>query len=89
MSDKLKAVEHEMEMYLEGKESKAQAFKRLVIPRVENALDRIRILSNLADTARYEYTQQQIDKIEAALLEAIKTSIEAFRDKGVSTKFEL
>jgi len=89
MSDKLKSVEHEMEMEREGKESKAQAFKRLAIPRVENTLDRIRILSNLADTARYEYTQAQVDKIEMALTEAVRTTIDTFRGKDVSTKFEL
>lgn len=87
MSDDLRTVEEEIAIH--EKESKADAFKRLAIPRVENILDRIRILSNLSDTARYEYSEIQIDKIETALNEAVATTIKAFRGKDFNTKFEL
>lgn len=96
MSDKFKAVEHEMESApvkvvdtrLFG-ETKEHAFKRLAIPRVENILDRIRILGNLSDKSRYAYTEEQIDKIEMALNEAVANTISAFRGKDMNTKFTL
>lgn len=92
MSDKLKAVENEMEIAEEAAtahETKDQAFRRLAIPRVENILDRIRILGNLADKSRYAYTEEQVDKIEMALNEAVANTIGAFRGKELNTKFTL
>lgn len=71
------------------KESKAEAFRRIGVPRVENVLDRIRVLGNLADKTRYDYTQEQVDKIEHSIKEALDDTISKFRGKVDKDKFTL
>jgi hypothetical protein len=52
-------------------ETKADAFKRLAKSRVNAALDRIRLIGNLSNRSSYDYTEEQVEKIEAALVHAI------------------
>lgn len=70
-------------------ETKAQAFIRLVNPRVQSTLDKIRIIGNLANKNNYEYTDKQVDKIEATLIEAIADTIAQFRGKKSTQEFSL
>lgn len=70
-------------------ESKAETFQRLVPLRVNNAIDKLRIVGNLANTSQYEYTEAQIDRIEGALQYALDDIMRKFRhqkkDKNVFT----
>lgn len=60
-------------------ETKADRFRRLGIPRVSAVLDRIRILGNLSNRSLYEYTDEQIDKIENAVRNEFESVIKEFR----------
>ncbi len=53
------------------KESKHALFLRLAKPRTQKALDALRILGNCSDKHRYEYSQEEIDKIFSSLKEYI------------------
>lgn len=69
-------------------ESKAAAFRRLAIPRTNAVLDKLRILGNLSSSA-YEYTPEQVDKIEAAIRSTVDNVINQFRGKSEPDKFDL
>jgi len=58
----LKAKREEKSEALEG-ETKADAFKRIATSRVNKALDALDVLGNTFNTANYEYTPAQCDKI--------------------------
>jgi hypothetical protein len=51
----------------EAAETKADKFKRLAVSRTNKALDAISNLGGLASTTNYEYTDEQVAKIFAAL----------------------
>lgn len=70
-------------------ESKAETFARLTPLRVNNALDKIRIVGNLANRSQYEYTDAQVDKIEAALMWAVQDIMRKFRNVKIRNTFEL
>jgi len=71
-------------------ETKEEKFKRLAEHRVNNALDKIRLIGNLA-SSQYAFTSDQVDKI----VESLKASIADVEDKfhkqldKKKTKFEL
>ena len=58
-------------------ESKADLFIRLAQPRVRKILKSLRILGNCSGN-RYEYTQEQIDKISITLSEAMIKCLNKF-----------
>ena len=62
-------------------ETKEQKFKRLAEPRVNNALQKIKLIGNLASPA-YSYTPEQIEKIIVALNAGIAEVEEKFQ-KGL------
>ena len=71
------------------KETKEQKFKRLAEARVNNALQKIRLIGNLASPV-YSYTPEEIEKIIVALNAGIAEVEEKFQkvlDKQ-SDKFE-
>lgn len=68
-------------------ESKAQTFQRLAPLRVNNALNKIRIVGNLSNTANYEFTPEQVDRIEAALCESIAQIMRQFRKEKQTKTF--
>lgn len=71
-------------------ETKADAFKRLGNKRVKAALDKIRLVGNLSNRSSYEYTDEQVAKIEDTLMQEVSRVINKFRrhtDDG--PKFEL
>lgn len=56
-------------------ESKADKFRRLAKKRVPTALAKIRLIGNLGG-AGYEYTADQVAKIETALSESVASVVE-------------
>lgn len=71
-------------------ETKADCFRRLARKRVEKALDYIRIVGNLSNRSIYEYSDEQVDKIEAALLSEIDMIMRQFRkEKKQKKTFEI
>ena len=51
---------------------KRQNFRRLATARVERTLKDIQLLGNLSNTAAYEFTDKDVDKIFSALAAALK-----------------
>lgn len=71
-------------------ESKADCFRRLANKRVTVALDKIRLIGNLSSRGNYEYTDEQVARIEATLLEAIAFTMNQFKPKSATKRvFEL
>lgn len=73
----------EGQMSLEGipiieKESGESAFKRVSERRVNNVIESIRILTNMASNSKYKYTKKEIDTMFASIEEAVKQSKMAF-----------
>ena len=65
-------------------ESKADKFKRLAEPRVDNTLKKIKILGNLAGSG-YEYSAEQVEKILTSLKSAVDEVEKKFQ-KGLNRK---
>ena len=53
-------------------ETPEQRFKRVAEARTNVAIERIRLLGNLADQRRYGYTLQEIDKMFTAINKQLK-----------------
>lgn len=67
-------------------------FIRLAERRVSRTIDEIRLIGNLSDRSNYEYDQDEVAKIFAALrseLNACRKRFEAARPKSRSTTFRL
>jgi hypothetical protein len=61
------------------KAEKAAKFKDLGAKRVSAALDKIALLSNLANRNSYEYTQEDVDKMSKALHAAVQRVEDNFK----------
>lgn len=68
------------------KESKAERFVRVAEPRVGRACKAISLIGNFA-TGDYEYTEQQVDAMFAAMQEALNTARAKYR-KGKESPFK-
>ena len=68
------------------KESKAERFIRVAEPRVGRACKAISLIGNFA-TGDYEYTEEQVDAMFAAMQEALNTARAKYR-KGKDAKFK-
>lgn len=66
-------------------ESKAERFVRLAEPSVSRACKAISLIGNFA-TGDYEYTEQQVDAMFAAMQEALVTARAKYR-KGKESNF--
>ena len=66
-------------------ESKAERFVRLAEPRVNRACKAISMIGHLAASS-YEYTEQQVDAMFAAMQDALNTARAKYR-KGADNKF--
>src|SRR5262245_32123058 len=62
-----------------GEESKREAFVRLATRRTNSVLDRIRILSNCANTNAYDYTDDDVRKIFSAIDEELRVARSRFQ----------
>lgn len=71
MNAKKTAAPVESEEAVAG-ESKADAFKRIAARRTNKALDALAVLENTFNKNNYEFTQEQADKIVAALNNGIE-----------------
>ncbi len=67
-----------------GQESKADRFKRLSEPRVNNAVKKIEIIGNLAGSS-YEFTAAEVEKILTILKSAVG-EVEAKFQKVIARK---
>lgn len=65
-------------------ETKAQKFKRLAEPRVENAIRKIALIGNLSSSS-YDYNYDQMQKILKALRDAVD-EVEKKMRKGLGRK---
>lgn len=68
------------------KESKAERFIRVAEPRIGRACKAISLIGNFA-TGDYEYTEEQVDAMFAAMQEALNTARAKFR-RGKDVKFK-
>lgn len=60
-------------------ETKREAFKRLAERRTNAALDRIRVVGNLSNPYAYEYTDEDVRLIFAALEQELKVTRAKFQ----------
>jgi ABC-type Fe3+-hydroxamate transport system substrate-binding protein len=61
----------------EIEETKAETFRRLANKRTTVALDKIRLIGNLANRAIYEYEEEQVERI----IEALRMQIDRIDNK--------
>jgi hypothetical protein len=59
-------------------ESSTDRFKRLATLRTNAVLNRLRVLGNCSNRQVYDYTKEDIDKIFAAIDQAVKESKSKF-----------
>jgi len=76
----MKAVEEELSDQA-TEETKAARFKRVATKRINNALHDMRLLSNCANLASYEYTPEQVTTIVTHLEVEIERIKDAFNGK--------
>ena len=60
-------------------ESKADCFKRIAQNRMGNTLNELRKLGNLSNRSIYEYTDDQIDKMERAIYARLDETFKKLR----------
>lgn len=60
-------------------ETKAERFSRLATARLRKLLKQFDVLGNCANTATYEYSDAQLDKMFAAIDKSYNACKEAFR----------
>ena len=71
-------------------ETNAEKFVRLAELRAGNAIESIRKLSLLGNKSQYEYTDEQVLKIESALTESVKACMSSLRNgKPSQSSFKL
>ena len=69
-------------------ETPEQRFTRVAEARTNAALERIRLLGNLADKRRYNYAPENVDKMFAAINKQVRDVRAKFGSKGRG-KFKL
>jgi len=55
-------------------ETRSQRFKRIATKRTNDIIKRIRILGNCSNRSAYDYTEEEIDKIFAAVGKELKSA---------------
>jgi hypothetical protein len=80
--------ELEHEPIAQANETKAEKFNRLARYRMTKALERIEQIGYLGNRSQYEFNDQQISKMYAALNDQLNTTFQKFKerqkDKGFS-----
>lgn len=66
----------------EIKEKKAANFKRLAESRTQKILDQLRLIGNLSNTSAYEYSDDQVKKIFAAIRAEVDNTEKRFHEKS-------
>ena len=73
-----------------AKESRKEKFKRIASRRVQELLDKIRLLKNCSSRSSYAYTDEQVSKVFATINSELKSAREAFnRNKRKKKGFSL
>lgn len=62
-------------------ETKAEAFKRLAEKRTNAVLDRIRVLGNLSNPYAYEYTEDDVRAVFAAIDHELRLTRTKFQNQ--------
>lgn len=70
-------------------ESKSERFKRLAVNRTNKIIDLIRLLGNCSNTATYEYSSEEVNKIFNAIESELKQAKQKFQSSSSSKRFEL
>lgn len=68
-------------------ETKKQRFSRVVTPRVRKAVEAIKLIGNCAGPS-YEYTEDQVTKIQTLLEEAFNGMLAKFGGEGAEEAAE-
>jgi hypothetical protein len=63
---------------------KSEKFRELAENRTNAILDKIRVLGNLANKSRYEYTSEEINQVFRALENELKKTKDKFLDNSNS-----
>lgn len=71
------------------RESKGEAFERMAPPRVERALDAIRLVGNLANRSTYEYGPEDVEAIFTTLRMMVADMESRFRVNSPREAFRL
>ena len=71
-----------------AKETKQEKFIRLAIKRTNSALEDLRLIGNLSNKMIYEYTDEQVEKIFAAIEAETAAAREKFA-RDARKKFSL
>ena len=70
-------------------ETKREAFKRLAEKRTNAVLDRVRILANCANPYAYEYTEEDVRLVFAAIDRELKLAKSKFATNHRRSQFRL
>ena len=70
-------------------ESKRERFKRIAENRTNKILDMIELLGNCSNKNNYEYTDDDVKSIFAAIDNSVKIAKMKFMDKQEKNKFKL
>ena len=82
--------EHPASDESKGDETPRDRFTRLGVTRVENAVDALRKIGLLGNKSAYEYTDEDITKIDAAVTKAKDAALTALRTgKPTQSSFSL
>ena len=73
--------ENEIEDATDPSETKAQRFSRIGTRRLRNVLKQMELLGNCANTATYEYTDEQVEKIFAFIEDATTSLKRAYKQE--------
>ena len=78
-----KQTQHKNNFYdVKKNEHKTEKFKRLAENRVPNAIQKIKLIGNLADPYTYEYTEEEANKIIRAIKSEYEDMVASFK-KGL------
>lgn len=72
-----------------SEQEKAERFKRVATNRTNKIIDSIRLLGNCANKSNYEYTDEDVKKIFAAIEAEIRDVKAKYQSKSKNKKFEL
>ena len=70
-------------------ENKRQKFVRLATKRTNLVLKKLDVLSKLSNRGNYEYTDEDVDKVFAAIREKVDEAQDTFRGKHQTKMFSL
>ena len=71
------------------KESKRERFHRIATNRTNRIIDQLRLLGNCSNRSNYEYTDEEVKKIFAAIEAELKSQKTRFASSPKSERFSL